>query len=248
MGQTTVWALPYPAEADPADVPVDMQELCDRLEVVLSQLKSGGAIPGEVRMWGGAVVPVQATYGHWVWADGAPYASATYPQASGNIAPAWKTHAGKSDPGAGQFRVPDLRGSAPIGLDAMPGGARANRMARAVAATLAGISGEEYHTLAAAEMPAHAHSVSDPTHAHSISDPGHRNPINGNGGIGGPAGAFGGDAAAGSWNGIYAGSSATNIGIYGAGTGLSILNAGSGGVHENTPTATFVPYIVKLDD
>lgn len=35
MPTTPVYALPYPAAADPADVPLDMQELADRLEVVL---------------------------------------------------------------------------------------------------------------------------------------------------------------------------------------------------------------------
>jgi microcystin-dependent protein len=160
MGASTpVWALPYPAETDPADVPVDVKKLADRLEILLSQLKSGGAIPGEVRMWSGSAVPVAGTYGHWVWADGAIYVTATYPLASGNIAAAWKTHNGKPDPGAGNFRVPDLRGSAPIGLDTMPGGTAAGRIVRAAGATLAGVSGEELHTLLLAEIPAHTHPI-----------------------------------------------------------------------------------------
>src|SRR5262249_42703483 len=103
-GTTTTWQLPYPAETDPADVPVDIKKLADRLETVLTQLKAGGAIPGEIRAWPGAAVPALATYGHWVWADGAAYASATYPLASGNIDPAWKTVGGAGGPGLGQFR------------------------------------------------------------------------------------------------------------------------------------------------
>jgi len=159
MGQTPTWALPYPEEADPADVPVDMQELANRLEVVLSQLKTGGSIPGEVRLWSGSALPAQATYGHWVWADGASYDSATYPIAAANIAASWKTFGGQADPGAGKFRVPDLRGVVPAGMDAMPGGARANRVTRAAAATVGGLLGVEYVTLTAATMPAHAHGV-----------------------------------------------------------------------------------------
>jgi microcystin-dependent protein len=228
-----------------------MQELCNRLETVLSQLKSGGAIPGEVRMWSGPAVPEIATYGRWVWADGASYVSATFPQASAHIAAAWRTHAGKADPGAGNFRVPDLRGSAPIGMDAMPGGARANRMARAVSAVLAGVSGEEYHTLAASEMPSHGHGVSDPGHAHAVADPGHNHPIEAwvSGANPDVIRPTGNTAAAPIFAGyVYTNGNGTGIGIYGAGTGISIQGAGGGGVHENTPTATFVPWIVKLDD
>lgn len=35
MPTTPVYALPYPASTDPADVPLDMQELAERVEVVL---------------------------------------------------------------------------------------------------------------------------------------------------------------------------------------------------------------------
>jgi hypothetical protein len=38
MPTTPKYALPYPAPADPADVPADMQELADQLEIVLGQL------------------------------------------------------------------------------------------------------------------------------------------------------------------------------------------------------------------
>jgi hypothetical protein len=36
MPTTPIYALPYPAPADPADVPLDMQELADRIEALLS--------------------------------------------------------------------------------------------------------------------------------------------------------------------------------------------------------------------
>lgn len=35
MATTPIYALPYPVPTDPADVPADMQELAERLEVVL---------------------------------------------------------------------------------------------------------------------------------------------------------------------------------------------------------------------
>jgi len=237
MGQTLTWKLPYPELPDPADVPIDMKELCDRLEVVLTQVRASGSIPGEVRLWPGSAVPVQATYGHWVWCDGAIYASSVYPLAAANIAAAWRTHAGKSDPGAGNFRVPDLRGAVPAGLDAMPGGARANRLSRAISATLAGITGEEYHTLSIAEIAAHAHAVSDPSHGHTMGVPNYQVAENTGGGwyVGGTTGSY-------TWNQRHVHA------INGAYTGIALYNNGGGGAHENIPPTTFVPYICKLDD
>lgn len=117
-----------------------------------------GSIPGELKMWSGSSLPDPLSYGNWVWADGAVYSSTTYPQAAVNIHPNWKTFGGLGDPGAGFFRVPDLRGSTPVGMDAMPGGARRNRMTRGNAATIASPSGEEFHTLSQGEMPTHGHT------------------------------------------------------------------------------------------
>lgn len=116
------------------------------------------SIPGEIKAWPNTVLPVQASYGKWVWADGAVYSSAAYPIASGHIHSSWKTAYGQSDPGGANFRVPDLRGLVLAGLDQMPGGSRANRMTRSVAITIAAKTGEETHILTVAEMPAHTHS------------------------------------------------------------------------------------------
>jgi len=38
MPTTPIYALPYPAAADPADVPVDMQELAERVEALLGTI------------------------------------------------------------------------------------------------------------------------------------------------------------------------------------------------------------------
>jgi len=131
-----------------------------------------GSIPGEIKMWGGKTLPDPTKYGKWVWADGASYVSATYPEASANIATEWKTAHGAADPGAGNFRVPDLRGVVPMPLDQMPGGTRANRTTRAAAITVASKVGEEYHTLATTEMPSHAHTGATGTwsadHTHTV--------------------------------------------------------------------------------
>lgn len=179
---------------------------------------ANNGIPGEVRLWSGNVLPAQATYGKWVWADGAVYLVATYPIAAGHINTAWRTFAGASDPGGLNFRVPDLRGLVASGLDAMPGGARANRMTRAVAITLAGKTGEETHLITVTEsgLPSHVHQV------YMYSD----HPI-------GTAGQLsilpGPDQVQYSRATEYAGG----------------WNASA--AHENVQPTVFVPYIVKLD-
>ena len=129
---------------------------------------AGGFIPGEVRLWPGSVLPDLASWGKWVWADGEIYVVATYPDAAANIASAWRTFDGASDPGAANFRVPDLRGVTPAGMDAMPGGTRANRLTRAAAATLAAKIGKETHGLSVTEMARHGHggSITVPFNVH----------------------------------------------------------------------------------
>lgn len=200
---------------------------------------AGGLIPGEIRLWPGGVLPLLADYGKWVWADGAVYAVADYPIAAGHIAPEWKTFGGASDPGAGNFRVPDMRGVVPAGMDAMPGGARANRMTRAVAIVIAAKTGEETHVITVPEMAQHAHGVTDPTHNH--------------GGLtGGPnivvmeqgasPGALGGG---GPWS--NPGQQNHQHSIPGGATGITINNTGNNNGHETVQPTVMVPYIVKLD-
>jgi len=188
------------------------------------------SIPGEIKMWSGQTLPNQTKYGKWVWADGAIYAAATYPEAAANIDPAWKTAHGLSDPGAGNFRAPDLRGVVPAGLDAMPGGSRVNRITRSVAITICGRGGEEYHTITVAEMPAHAHGVTDPQHFHG---PG--------------AGTLFLLYNQGSSQGADGTNLLTTNRTALASTGISIQNNGGGGAHENLPPTIFVPWIVRLD-
>jgi len=53
MPTTSVYALPYPAPVDPADVPVDMQELAERIVLVLGGALSATppASPFEGQLW-----------------------------------------------------------------------------------------------------------------------------------------------------------------------------------------------------
>jgi microcystin-dependent protein len=217
------------------------------------------SIPGEVKLWPGSALPDPAKYGKWVWADGAVYVVATYPLAAAAIASQWRTFGGASDPGASNFRVPDIRGLAPVGMDAMPGGARANRMTRSVAITLAARTGEETHVVTIAETPVHAHGPGNLTvasHGHgggnhihqlygadrgsgqyvTITDGlnynfGERNAILSDGGAGSMI-AYSGNVVAPEAPVVNAGATANN---------------GSGGAHENVQPTVFVPYIVRLD-
>lgn len=190
---------------------------------------AGGMIPGEIKLWPGTTLPAEADYGKWVWADGAIYVVATYPEAAANIASAWRTFGGVSDPGGSNFRVPDLRGLVPAGMDQMPGGARANRMTRAVAITIAGRTGEETHVITIPEMPAHGHTVNDPGHSHANSKA--RSTTDAQGGAGGVI--------------PFNTNDQPTTGAY---TGITIANNGGGGAHENVQPTVFIPYIVKLDD
>lgn len=189
---------------------------------------AGGLIPGEIRIWPGGVLPAVAEYGKWVWADGAVYAVATYPKAAANIGAQWRTFAGASDPGAPNFRVPDVRGLTPAGMDQMPGGARANRLTRSVSIVLAGKTGEEIHVITLPETAPHSHPVVETPHSHGIAS----QFISGEG--------WAVAATAGAWPaGSY-----TNP----ASTGVTVGSAGGGQGHETMQPTVFVPYIVKLDD
>jgi microcystin-dependent protein len=192
-----------------------------------------GTIPGEIRMWPGSALPTGASYGVWAWADGSVYPVATYPIAAANIATPWRTFAGASDPGGANFRVPDLRGLTPVGLDAMPGGGRANRMTRSVAIVIAGRTGEETHIVTNAEMPFHGHGVnfSDPGHVHS------GNYFQNRGAN--PNSTAGGNAQS-EYQGEFATPAATT------GIQVSIQGNGGGAAHENVQPTVFVPYIVCL--
>lgn len=222
------------------------------------------AIPGEIRMWSGATLPDSVKYGVWAWANGDIYDISAYPEAAANIDDAWNTAMGLAAPAAGKFRVPDLRGLTPAGLDAMPvGAARANRLTRAQAIILAKNTGEEVHKLVTAEIPSHAHNLNSHTHTlahtHTMN---HDHPIQigdttsgwvqgstrvagtdvsmpvvdrGGGGAGAPVKMFNGSTGA------------ASVGTTSTPSNNNSGSAGSDGNHENVQPTIFVPYIVKLD-
>lgn len=115
------------------------------------------AIPGEVKLWPADILPALADWGRWVWADGGEYKIIDHPVAAAHIGTKWNRFDGAPAPTSGYFRVPDLRGLVAAGLDAMPGGARAGRMARDEAIVIALKTGEEYHKLVLGELAVHNH-------------------------------------------------------------------------------------------
>lgn len=226
-------------------------------------------IPGEVKLWPGDTLPT-GSYGTWVWADGAAYPVTAHPLAAASIAAQWRTFGGVADPGAPNFRVPDLRGLVPAGLDQMPGGTRANRMVRAEAIVLAMITGEEKHKLVPDQMPIHNHGrnvAGGPSEGGVVSVGGSISPgaqaVNGGAHAHGASGGGGFATTNQTRNLRTDGSSAYSIitaaqntdthtghvhSLSGSITGTGTIDPKGGDIpHENVQPTVFVPYIVCLD-
>jgi microcystin-dependent protein len=130
---------------------------------------------GMIAAFGGAVAPTG-----WLLCDGTSYPTATYPALSAVLAGAYDTSAGQSAPGAGNFRVPILKGRIPVGLDVgVPAFATLGSSGGQVAVTLtAAESGVASHThpvsatgTSALNSVSHQHTfttASDGSHSHTI--------------------------------------------------------------------------------
>ena len=140
--------LPYPDESSPADVPVDIKALVDKLDA-LPQF----AGPGDLK-----VSAVSAAPAGWLLCDGS-----AVPR-TGATAALYAAIGVAYGPGDGNttFNLPDYRGRALVGAGAGPG-----LTARALGAK----GGEEAHVLAVGELPSHNHTGSTgtdtPDHTHS---------------------------------------------------------------------------------
>jgi microcystin-dependent protein len=105
----------------------------------------GVLITGMIVQWPSATPP-----GGWLNCDGSTPLIATYPALAAFLG---TTFGGN---GSTTFGLPDFRGRVPVGLGTGTGGG-------ATTWTLAETIGEETHTLATTEMPAHAHTEQDST-------------------------------------------------------------------------------------
>lgn len=113
----------------------------------------------------------------WLWANGSVVSQATYAALFAVIGTAFNT----GGEGAGNFRLPDLRGRGPFGKDNMGGVTAAGQITLAGSGisgtSLAALGGQEVVTLTEDQIPAHDHNVTDPGHDHDITDPGHNHAV-----------------------------------------------------------------------
>lgn len=104
-------------------------------------------------------------------ADGRSIATATYPAYNARVGNAWNTQWGAADPGAGNVRVIDARGSVLAGKENM-GGSTPSPSRIAAGTVLAFSTGQEAVTLSIAQMPTHQHGAGAHTHAITAESPG----------------------------------------------------------------------------
>lgn len=90
----------------------------------------------------------------WLLCDGSPVSRTQFVDLFSAIGTLW----GAGD-GLTTFNLPDLRGRNALGASATH--------------TQGSTGGAETVTIAVADLPAHAHTISDPGHAHGVTDPGH---------------------------------------------------------------------------
>lgn len=165
MPTTPTYALPYPTPTDPADVPVDLQELANATESALSSVTTGyqnadaamdsrldaleasplaGVPPGSVVSFAGATVPTG-----WLICDGASYLRADYNSLFGVIGVAFGAADGT------HFNVPDLRGRVAVG--------------KGTHADVDALNDNDGLAIASRRAK-HKHTVNDPGHVHNATN------------------------------------------------------------------------------
>ena len=120
----------------------------------------------------GSIIPYAgiSAPSNWLFCDGTQYnpgSVSTVPSSSGtatiyyNLALVIGTAFNLGTETAGYFRVPDMRGRVPAGLDNI-GGADAGRLS--ISNTIGTATGSQTHTLTTSEMPSHTHIQNAHTH------------------------------------------------------------------------------------
>lgn len=228
MANTPVLGLPYPTPDDTVDVPRDVQALAQALDTLVY-------IVGELRAFGLADPPPK-----WIPCDNRVLTTLAYPELSAAMGVRWNI----GGEAAGSFRVPDLAGRALVGA-----GAGTGLVARAVATKW----GVEAVILSTAQLPAHAHGITDPGHAHSGATGGSGSTLNHShnsvfntllvAGSAGGTPAFVRDAWQAPVNHVSEGASINLDHVHPFttgynGSGVSVNSNGGGGNHDNTQPST----------
>jgi microcystin-dependent protein len=203
----------------------------------LALLPTGAVVP-----FAGATAPAG-----WLMCDGHAVSRQTYASLFSVIG----TTYGSGD-GSTTFNLPDLRSCVVVGAGQGPG---------LSSYALGSRGGEETHTLTVAEMPAHAHAVSDPGHAHGVSDLGHTHGVSDPGHAHtyyeasnfSPQSGSSTNCAEGvtpattstNGTGISIETAATGLSVRANTTGLSMASTGGGGAHNNIQPYCALAMIIK---
>ncbi len=159
----------------------------------------------------------------WLLCDGSAVSRTTY----ASLFAAVGINFGGGD-GITTFNLPDLRGRTVIGVGHGTG---------LTARTLAQVVGEETHTLAASEMPAHSHGVTDPGHSHSVVAQGSSTPAQ--------VAVLGSNSC-----GVYCGTqqaSLVQVPTVAApnATGITVQSTGGGAAHNVMQPSIVLNYLIK---
>ena len=139
-GSPTTWGVKLNADLDLIDqLAFDTQTTANAAKALADNI-----VIGEIKMFAGVTPPA-----NWKLCDGTVYLNTDIPLLAPVLNNAFGGVAGTSN------AVPDLRSRFPIGYQA--GGTL----------PIGTMGGEATHVLTTAEMPAHAHTITDPGHVHT---------------------------------------------------------------------------------
>lgn len=196
----------------------DVQFARDKANEMLEGIQIDVIIPpptpvGATMLWAGVVEP-----DGWIICDGRELNRTTYADLFDAIGTLWGDGNGTTT-----FNIPDLTYRIPMGASSSP------------ALDVGQLAGEAEHTLTAAEMPTHNHTITQTPHSHP--------PVS-------PATVFVGRHATGSTDWIRATAGATFDQMSATGTAnanITLANAGSGSAHNNIPPVAGVYFIIHVE-